>query len=354
MNARIVTWLVLAVSSLLLLYGCYLVLRSFFSELFLALVLTIVFYPIYEWVVRKTNRPILAAWLCTLATALLFLLPVSALGVAIVREMSTAMAALGSAIGPSGNFEWFDRAIAFISAQVGWDAGQTKEFLRSRLSGFSSALLANAVSSIQGIGSWFLASITTLVTMFFLFCGGAGLLRQSNNWVPLPPHMIDSLLAETRRLMFANVYGVVFVSLAQGVLTGIGFWFCGLPSSIFWGAIAALFSIFPIVGSAIVWLPAVIYLASTGDLKNAGIMLAWGVLVVGMADNIIRPIVLSEGAQMNTGVMFFALLGGIEAFGLIGIFAGPIVFALAIAVIKLFRESSLALGLKSEKESIVL
>ena len=352
MNARLVTWLVLAVCSLLLLYGCYLVLQSFFSELFLALVLTIVFYPAYEWVARKTASPILSAWICTLATTLLFLLPVSAVGVAIVREMSHATATVSAAIGPAGHLEWFDQTVIFISSQVGWEPDQTKLFLQDRLSGFSANLVSNAFKSIQGFGSWVLSSITTLVTMYFLFCTGSTLVRHSKNWVPLPPHMVDSLFAETRQLMFANVYGVLAVALAQGSLTSIGFWFCGLPSVIFWGAIAALFSVVPVVGAGLVWLPAVLYLASTGDFTKAGILLAWGVLVISLADNVIRPIVLSEGCQMHTGVMFFALLGGIEAFGLIGVFAGPIVFSLAIAFMKLLRESSRSLGLKSEEESL--
>lgn len=354
MSGRLVTWTVLGLTSLALVYGCYLMLRPFFSELFLALVLTIVFYPAYEWVLRKTNRPVLTASICTLATGILFLLPVSILGLAIVREMSTAAAAVGHSIGPSGSFEWFDRATAFISTQIGVDPGQIKEFIQNRISGFSSGLLSNAASGIQGVGSWLVASLTTLVTMFFLFCGGASLLQQSKAWLPIPHHMVDGLIAETRKLMFANVYGVAAVCLAQGVLTAVGFWFCGLPSAVFWGTIAALFSILPVAGAAIVWLPAVIYLAATGAYTTAGIMLVWGILVVSMADNVVRPIVLSESSQMNTGVMFFALFGGMEAFGLIGIFAGPIVFSLAIAVLRLFRESSMALGLKSEKESVVL
>lgn len=352
MNARLVTWSVLAVCSLALLYGCYLVLRSFFSELFLALVLTIVFYPVYEWLLRKTGRPTLSAWICTLASAFLFLLPVSAVGIAIIREMSHATAAVSAAIGPSGHFQWFDQAIALISSQVGWDPDQTKSFLQERLSGFSAGLVSNAVSSIQSLGSWVFSSITTLVTMFFLFNTGANLLRHSKSWIPLPPHMIDSLFSETRQLMFANVYGVLAVALAQGGLTSIGFWFCGLPSAIFWGAIAALFSVVPVVGAGLVWLPAVLYLASTGDFTKAGILLAWGTLVISMADNVIRPIVLSGASQMHTGVMFFALLGGIEAFGLIGVFAGPIVFSLAISFIRLLRVSSTALGIKSEEESL--
>jgi predicted PurR-regulated permease PerM len=351
LTPRHITWTVLALLSLLLVYGCYLVMRPFFSEVFLAIVLSIVFYPAYSWLVSKTGRPTLSAWLCTIATGLLFLLPLTMLGVVISREMKHAMDTISAAIGPTGNVEWFDRAIAFLGNQLGWDAQQTKDFLQSRLAGVSSSILSNALRSIQGLGSWIFSSIVTLVTMFFLFRGGGEVLEESKAWVPLPAHVMDSLFAETRVLMFANVYGVIAVALAQGILTGIGFWFTGLPSSAFWGAVAAILSILPLVGAGIVWLPGVLYLASTGNMTQAGILLVWSLLIVSMADNVIRPIVLSESAQMNTAVMFFALLGGIEAFGLVGLFAGPIVFSLAIAVIKLLREYSNLLGAHTEIES---
>jgi predicted PurR-regulated permease PerM len=174
--------------------------------------------------------------------------------------------------------------------------------------------------------------------MFFLFRGGEAILRESKSWIPLPPDILDSLYAETRTLIYANVYGVLAVAVAQGLLTGIGLWFSGLPSPLFWGALAALLSVLPFIGAGLVWIPACLYLASTGAYTKAGILAAWGALIVSMADNVIRPIVLSEQAKMNTAIMFFALLGGIDAFGLIGLFAGPLVFSLAITVFKILRE----------------
>ena len=352
MNARWVTWIVLALLSFLLAYGCYLVLQPFFSEIFLAIVLSIVFYPAYHWLQTKTMRPNLAAWLCTLATGLLFLFPLTMLGLVISREMKHALDTLNAAIGPSGSLQWFDETVALLSSKLGWDVVQTKDFLQSRLSSLSSGLLSNAVRSIQGLGSWLFSSVITLVTMFFLLRSGESMLLGSKSWIPLPPQVMDDLFAETRRLMFANVYGVLAVAIAQGILTAIGFWFSGLPSVLFWGALAGVFSIIPLIGPAIVWLPAVLYLAGTGDMLRAGILLVWCLLIVSMADNVIRPIVLSETSQMNTAVMFFALLGGIDAFGLVGLFAGPIVFSLAIAVIKLLREYSSAMVIISEPESL--
>ncbi|WP_031500334.1 AI-2E family transporter [Bryobacter aggregatus] len=351
-RGRSLTWIVLVVLSALLAYGCFLVLRPFFAEIFLATVLAIVFFPIHSWLVRKTKSDNLAAWISTLGAGLLFLFPLTMLGIVLSREARHAVDAMSAAIGPSGSLEWFDRAVNFLSDQLGWDPAQTQDFLKSKLSGIGSSLLSNAVKSLQGLGSWLFSSITTLVTMFFLFRGGSKFLEESKSWVPLPPDMMDILFAETRLQIFANVYGVISVAVAQGTLTAIGFALCGLPSAILWGAMAALFSVVPVVGAALVWVPGVLYLAASGTLGKAGLLLIWGTLLISMADNVIRPIVLSEKAQMNTAVMFFALLGGIDAFGLVGLFAGPIVFSLALAVIKLLREHSSALGMNVEVEGI--
>lgn len=348
MNSRQMTWIVLSVLGLLLLYCCYLVLAPFFSEIFLAVVLAIVFHPAYGWLSKKTGRPTLSAWICTLATGLLFLVPVTVVGVVIAQEARGVVDALTEARNHAAGSEWLDGMLNTISAKVGTNPEELREMIRTRLGAVGSAVVSSLGRSLQGIGSWLFSSVVTLVTMYFLFRGGTGLLEESKHWVPMPDEMMDGLFQEVRTLMFANVYGVVAVALAQGILTGLGFWFTGLPSPVLWGALAALLSILPLFGAGLIWVPGVIYLATTGHMMGAGILLGWGLLVVSMADNVIRPIVLSESAQMNTAVMFFSLLGGIDAFGLIGLFAGPLVFSMAIAVIKLLREQVRSTKLSTE------
>ena len=354
MGGRKLTWVVLALLSLFLVYGSYLVMRPFFGELFLAVVLAIVFYPMHSWLCRKTGRSNLSAWLSTLATGLLFLLPVGVLGIVLSGEAKNAIDSVTSVLGPTGHFAALDHAVSVLGEQMGWDAIQVQDFLRERLNAISGSLLSNVVRTLQGLGSWLFSSVITLVTMFFLFRGGAAILEESKLWMPLPPSMMNSLFEETRVQMFANVYGVVAVAIAQGLLTGLGFWMAGLPSPIFWAAVAAFFSVIPVFGAGIVWVPGVLYLATTGDISKAGMLLAWSVLIISMADNVIRPIVLSEKSKMNAAVMFFALLGGIEAFGLVGLFAGPLVFSLAIAVLELFRKYSAVIGLSSDEERLVI
>jgi predicted PurR-regulated permease PerM len=252
---------------------------------------------------------------------------------------------LNRAIGPSGGLDWFERGIVFASEKLGWNVDQTKDFLRTKLGEIGASILSKVLTSLQGLGGWLFSSVVTLVTLFFLFRGGAELLRDSKAWAPLPPQVMDDLFEETRKLMFANVYGVLAVAFAQGTLTGLGFWFSGVPSPVLWGSVAGLLSILPFVGAGLVWIPAVIYLFATGANTAAVALLVYSLVITSNADNVIRPIVLSESAQMNTAVMFFALLGGIQAFGLVGLFAGPLVFSLAIAVVRLLREYGSAVKL---------
>jgi predicted PurR-regulated permease PerM len=323
-----------------LLYAVGLVLAPFWSEIFLAVILVVVFYPVHRWLAQRTRRPALALWLTTLGVGVLFLLPLSFFGLILVREARHAFDLFSAWAGPNSGLEIWNRALERIGAIIGVEAAQLQEMFLGRLQGAAGCAIENLLRSLQGFGSWIASTFISLITFFFLLESGPQILRTLKDWSPLAEDAMDELFAETEKLIFANIYGVLSVAVAQGSLTAIGFWFLGLSSPIFWGTAAAMLSVLPFIGAGFVWIPGALYLASIASYGKAAILFAWGVLVVGLADNVIRPIVLGEKAQMHTGLMFFALLGGIQAFGLIGLFAGPIVFSLAIAVLRLWRREN--------------
>lgn len=335
MKSKWVGWWVLALLGAFLLYGSYLVLSPFFGPIFMAVILAVVLHPMHHWLLLKTRRPLLTAWLSTLATGLLFLLPLSLLGTALAGEVSRGMNLLTHA-----DLSWLDVVFGWVEKYSGIAAEEAKMMLVARLREAGGSLALNGVRALQGVGSWLLDSVVSLTTVFFLFLGGRDLLEDSKGWIPLRPELIDELYRETRLVLFANVYGVVAVAVAQGGLTGLGLLFAGLPSPFFWGTIAAGLSVLPFIGAGLVWGAGALYLLAVGSYLKASLLALWGVLVVSMADNVIRTLVLSGGSNMNAAVIFFALLGGIDAFGLIGLFVGPLVFALAITVMKLLRQES--------------
>lgn len=323
-----------------LLYGCMRVLAPFWSELFMAGVLAIVFYPVHGWAERRTGGSGSAALLTSLGVGVLFLLPLGLFGLVLAREAKHAYELLHGAMGNNGGVEYWGAALDKVSGWLGVPREQLSQMLAGKLQGLAGGAATKGLESLQGVGSWLASTFISLITLYFLLDGGRKILGGIRTWLPLEAAAVDSLFAEIEKLVFANVYGVLSVSLAQGTLLAIGFWFLGLPSALLWGTVTAVLSVIPMFGAGLVWVPAALYLFAVGSVGKGIGMLAWGALVVSMADNVIRPLVLGERAQMHTGVMFFALLGGVQAFGLIGLFAGPIFFSLAIAVARLLRQES--------------
>lgn len=301
-------------------------------------VFAVVFYPANRWLTRKLGRPGLAALITSSAVGLLFLLPLSIFGLVLVREAKSAYEHFNHWVGPSGGLEYWTLALDKVSGWIGVDRQQLDEMLWGKLQGFAGGAATNALQGLQGVGSWVASSFITLITLYFLLDSGRALMEGVRAWTPLSRQTMDELFAEIEKLIFANVYGVLSVAAAQGGLLAVGFWFLGLPSPALWGTVTAIMSVIPMLGAGLVWAPAVAFLFFTGATGKAVAMLLWGALVVSSADNVIRPLVLGERTQMNTGVMFFALLGGVQAFGLIGLFAGPIFVSLAIAVARLLRQ----------------
>jgi predicted PurR-regulated permease PerM len=141
-------------------------------------------------------------------------------------------------------------------------------------------------------------------------------------------------LADVTRAVFL---GIGLTALVQGMLVGVGFWIAGLPSPLVFGVVAVLVSLIPMVGAALVWAPGALFLAAHGEYGHAIFLAAWGAIVVGMVDNFLRPVLISGRAEVPTLAVFVGVMGGLAAFGFIGLFLGPIVLGLLVA---LFRYES--------------
>lgn len=168
--------------------------------------------------------------------------------------------------------------------------------------------------------------------------------------LPLSPNQVERLFATINNTVIANVCGGLAVAAAQGLLTGLAFWALSAPSPIMWGLLTAVASLVPVVGSAIVWAPACIVLLFGGHWGKALLLLGWGAAVVGQVDVLVRPYVISKQVKIHTLLLFFALLGGVKAFGIMGLFIGPIVISITTAVFGMLGEinSSSQLGQQDE------
>jgi predicted PurR-regulated permease PerM len=176
-----------------------------------------------------------------------------------------------------------------------------------------------------------------LFVLFFVLRDGPATAQQVVQMLPIEDRRRTRLwqhLADVTRAVFL---GIGLTALVQGILVGIGFWIAGLPSPLVFGVVAVLVALIPMVGSALVWVPGALFLAARGEYGYAIFLAAWGAVVVGMVDNFLRPMLISGRADVPTLAVFVGVMGGLAAFGFIGLFVGPIVLGLLVA---LFRYES--------------
>jgi predicted PurR-regulated permease PerM len=177
-----------------------------------------------------------------------------------------------------------------------------------------------------------------LFALFFVFRDGQQILRAVRHLIPFERQIQDEMLSESRDLIFASVAVALLIAAIQGFLGGVAFELAGLSAPVFMGVLIAFFSIVPVVGSALVWFPAAMWLILQGHWGKALIVFAISGGVASVADNIVRPLLLRNRTRLNDLLLFISILGGLDAFGLLGLVVGPTVVAAALGVFRVYME----------------
>lgn len=346
-RSKLLSRVFLIMLALLLGWGVYVIMRPFLEVLIAAAVVTISFYPAYDLLRRYIRSPGLAALATVLLLLICLLVPVTYLGTTITAEIRDAYLALEHDSKEEGGWSvWLshhiDGPIQWIASKTGMEAPSLKSMLLEQGQKLSSAglkwlssLLANLTSTIGNV-------VFVLFITFFLFQQGHHFRRYALEYLPLDEAHLTRLLDVMKSAIIANIYGMIAVGAAQGFLVGAAFAIVGLRSPVLWGMVASFVSLIPIVGTALVWVPAVIILLIAGSWGKAIFLTVWGTLIVGMTDNVMRPLVLKRGVELSTLSIFFALMGGVQVFGFIGLFAGPVIFTMALVVWKIVHEERVA------------
>jgi predicted PurR-regulated permease PerM len=311
----------------------------FFGAILWGLIASILCAPIYRDIVNRTGgRRNLAAALTLILIVALVIFPAILLGVSLVQEAAQLYARLQSG----------DIDIARIFAQI-WESlpPWALEMLKSSgLTEFETAreMLGNSIASIlQSIASqalWFgqgtlqlLAALGIMLYLtFFLLRDGEKLSAQVRWAMPLDPDLRDRLIAHFGTVVRATMRGTVVVSILQGLAGGIIFWLLGIDAAILWGLLMALFSLFPAVGTGLVWVPVAIFLLATGSTWEGIVLILCGLFVIGLIDNVLRPILVGHEAHLPEFVVLIATIAGLSLMGLTGVVVGPIIAALFMAV----------------------
>jgi len=193
----------------------------------------------------------------------------------------------------------------------------------------------------RGAGNFIAVAINCIFmifSVFFMFKDGSDFLHKIRDYMPFSDEEKSLLATQMRDIVISTIYGGVLVAIAQGIVGGVAFSLLGIPSPVLWGFAVSIASFIPLIGSFTVWGPAVIYLFVHGATAQAFALIVVGIFGISMIDNILRPIIIGSRTKMHVLVILFSVLGGIQLFGIIGLVMGPLVLAVFVSVIKIFRK----------------
>jgi len=328
-------------------FALYWMLAPFWGALAWGIGLAFLLAPVQGWLTRKLKG--LAGWsagIITLLVPVLLAGPLVSLGAAFANQFADLVTRLQQQ--PL-------RFDASLLAQLEKNPfiGSLAEWLRQNLIATTEQLQSWLISGAQMLlkslaatgGNFLLSALGTVIhffmmlfLLFFLLLDGRHLLGRAVRLVPMEPLRRAALLKLIGDTIRAVVYGEGLTALAQGALVGIGFAIAGLPSAVVFGVLAAVLALLPAVGAAFVWVPAVVFLAATSQWGWAIFMLIWG-MVVSVSDNLLRPMLISSQAPVSTLAVFIGIIGGVSAFGMIGVIIGPVLLTVIAALLRFLDET---------------
>ncbi len=319
------------------------ILWPFFGAILWAVVLAIVFAPLYWRISRGLgHRPNLAAIVTVLIILALVILPLSYAGAALVEQAADLYARIESGeLKPGSIFQDLQGALpAWVTNlldHLGLKNFHAAEERVTNLVIKGSQFFGTQALSIGHSAADFVLSLTVMLyLLYFLLRDGNSLAKAIQDSIPLRPEQQGALVEKFTTTIRATVKGNILVAVLQGALGGIIFWLLGLNAPALWGVVMALLALLPAVGSALVWAPTAIYLLVTGSVWQGVVLLLFGAFVIGLVDNILRPRLVSKETHMPDYIALTSMLGGLATLGLNGFIVGPIVAALFIAVWNIF------------------
>lgn len=338
---RIVLLIFLALAA----WASFNVFRPYIEPILLALIVGMLAGPLHHRLHLFLPRwPNLTALISCLAISLLIILPALAMIAAVVHQGVVYAGEVKSWVSSGGleqllAHDHVTRGRALLEELLpasALDPDALRERIMAAASGLGSNFLAIGGKVASGLTGLLVEFMLMLFVLFFVLRDHESLISAVRHAVPLSRSQEDSLLTEAESVARSALLGTLLTALTQGIVGGIAMSICGFPG-LFWGAVIAFASLIPVVGTALVWAPAAAFLAISGEGGYALFLVIWGVVVIGGIDNIVRPLFMQGASSLNTLLLFFALLGGLNSFGLMGLLYGPLIIALTLVLFRLYE-----------------
>ncbi|ALK98395.1 membrane protein [Massilia sp. WF1] len=319
------------------------ILTPYAGAVFWGIVLAILFIPLQRRLLRATNqKPNLAAMLTLLSIVVMVIIPVALISASLVQQAVGIVDMMRS-----GHVDFGRYFSQIIGALPDWLVGLLDRFDLTSMASLQEKLTSVASQASQVTAKYalnfasntfdFLVSMTIMLyLLFFLLRDGHSLAGRIRTAVPLSFNYKKRLFNNFTTVIRATVKGNVLVAMAQGALGGLIFWILHVQAPLLWAVVMAFLSLLPAVGAAIVWAPVAVYFLVTGSVWQGVVLIAFGVFVIGLVDNLLRPLLVGKDTKMPDYVVLLSTVGGMALFGLNGFVIGPVIAALFIATWDLF------------------
>jgi len=325
------------------------VLAPFYGAILWAVVVAVTFAPLYRRLqARMGGRPNLAAAATVLIVIAMVLLPLALIAASLLQEASGLYAKF-----QSGEYNLAALTQRMFDALPGWatglldrfnltDLGKVRDSVAAGLAKGGPAVAPQALSIGLNTFDFMIGLGIMLYLLFFLLRDGKALAGQIKQALPLRAGQKTALFTRFADVVRATVKGSILVAIVQGALGGLAFWFLGIHAALLWAVLMAFLSLVPAVGAGLVWVPVAIYLLATGAVWQGVSLILYGVLVIGLVDNLLRPFLIGKDTKLPDYLVLISTLGGIQVFGLNGFVIGPLIAAMFMVAWEIFAASRTA------------
>jgi len=344
---RALRWTVFLAATALVVYFCLLVVRPFLNVIAWSSVLVITFHPVYQWLVSKTRRVSLSAFVSSLMVLVAIIIPLVFITAVAINQFVALGTSLQQLLTAGPELEAgkpLRQAYGWLSNRLGLNAAEIVAWVRQNASEMARVVAGYTLGAVQNVVGALVSFVFIVFAMFLLFRDGDRIVARIPDLLPFERGRSEALLDRVRDVIYGSVYGVVVIAVVQGALCGGIFWILGIPSAALWGMVTVVTSVLPIVGAAGVWAPGAVYLAATGHWTRAIILAVFGTAVISTVDNFLRPRLVGGRVGLSELVMFFSVLGGLQVFGVLGIVLGPVVFAIAAGILDVLSDKRVPSG----------
>ncbi|NCO67689.1 MAG: hypothetical protein COY75_01300 [Nitrospirae bacterium CG_4_10_14_0_8_um_filter_41_23] len=329
---------------LMLLFGylTYQVLQPFLNAIAWAVVFSIVFYPVYAFLLRYLRFKVVTSTVTLLIIILIILGPFTYLSFVLASEIGDLVETINKdtidSIRDVFTNTKITRLFDKLQSYTGMEGIDISDIVSENIKKIGKGMINSLSTGITNIAGMLIDLIFMLFAIFFFLKDGPDFLSRIRDYLPFSEEDKNRIMSKVKDMVISTVYGGVVVAIIQGTLGGIAFYLLGIKSPVLWGTAMSVMSFLPMLGTFSIWGPMTGYLFIQGYYMKGIILLLVGFLGISMVDNILKPIIISGRTKMPTLAVFFSVLGGIKLFGFIGFIMGPLVLALFVSVFEIFRQ----------------